>query len=38
MISTQVAEEGGNGRVVPVLVEDPVIITFTFDVVCNQSH
>ena len=36
MISTQVAEEGGDGAVDPLLVDNPVIITFTFDVVRNQ--
>ena len=34
MISSQVSERGGNGEVVDVLLDNPVIITFSFEAVC----
>ena len=34
VISSQVSERGGNGEVVDVLLDNPVIITFSFEAVC----
>ena len=36
MISSQVADRGGTGEVVPALQDNPVIIIFSFEVVCIQ--
>ena len=35
VISSQVAEPGGMGEADPVLEDNPVIITFSFEVVCT---
>ena len=36
VISSQVANQGGDGAVDPVLEENPVIINFVFELVCHN--
>ena len=38
VISSQVAEPGGMGEADPVLEDNPVIITFSFEVVCTLKY